>query len=73
MQINLFGDIIQEETGVAVEEKASPFTYMTSISNKKYPADFDGYSPFLTNLGFSQRQVEQFTVSTNYQTNVFIK
>lgn len=55
MQINLFGDIIQEETGVAVEEKASPFTYMTSISNKKYPADFDGYSPFLTNLGFSQR------------------
>ena len=43
MQINLFGDIIQEEAAVAVEEKTSPFTYMTSISNKKYPTDFDGY------------------------------
>lgn len=55
MQINLFGDIIHEEVTPSVEGKTSPFTYMTAISNKKYPEDFEGYSPFLTNLGFSQR------------------
>ena len=57
MEIDLFGNIIQKE--VEFEFKPtndSPFVYMNNISNKTYPDNLDGYSPFLTNLGFSQRQ-----------------
>lgn len=57
MEIDLFGNIIQKE--VEFEFKPtndSPFVYMNNISNKTYPDNLDSYSPFLTNLGFSQRQ-----------------
>jgi hypothetical protein len=56
MNIDLFGDIIHDEVVDEKESKTSPFVYMTYISNKKYPESFDDYSPFLTNLGFSQRK-----------------
>lgn len=57
MQIDLFGNIIQEEVDYTPkEDKESPFVYMNYISKKQYPEDFSGYSSFLTNLGFSQRQ-----------------
>lgn len=58
MEINLFGDIIPEEVIEEVKvEKTSPFVYNNYISNKKYPTDdtFKDYNPFLTNIGFSQR------------------
>ena len=55
MQIDLFGEIIHEEKPYQEEDKDSPFVYMNYISNKKYPESFEGYSSFLTNLGYSQR------------------
>ena len=57
MQIDLFGNIIQEEVDYTPkEDKDSPFVYMNYIAKKQYPENISGYSPFLTNLGFSQRQ-----------------
>ena len=57
MEIDLFGNIIQKEVEYDLkQDKDSPFVYMNYISNKKYPDSLDGYSSFLTNLGFSQRQ-----------------
>tara|TARA_X000001316_G_C920329_1_gene34512 strand:- start:505 stop:939 length:435 start_codon:yes stop_codon:yes gene_type:complete len=56
MEIDLFGNIIQKEVESDVRPtNESPFVYMTAIQNKTYPNNFDTYSPFLTNLGFSQR------------------
>ena len=56
MEIDLFGNIIQKEVESDVRPtNESPFVYMTAIQNKTYPNDFAAYSPFLTNLGFSQR------------------
>ena len=56
MEIDLFGNIIQKEVESDVKPtNESPFVYMTAIQNKTYPNDFAAYSPFLTNLGFSQR------------------
>ena len=56
MQIDLFGNIINEVTEETVKvEKPSPFTFTNAISNKQYPATMDGYNAFLTNLSFSQR------------------
>ena len=56
MEIDLFGNIIQKEVESDVKPtNESPFVYMTAIQNKTYPNNFDTYSPFLTNLGFSQR------------------
>jgi hypothetical protein len=56
MNIDLFGNIILDEVAEQKEVKTSPFVYMTYVQNKKYPDGFDDYSPFLTNLGFSQRK-----------------
>ena len=56
MEIDLFGNIIQKEAEFDTKPtNESPFVYMTAIQNKTYPNDFAAYSPFLTNLGFSQR------------------
>ena len=56
LKIDLFGNVIEEEETYSFkEEKESPFVYMNYISKKSYPETFSGYSPFLTNLGFSQR------------------
>jgi hypothetical protein len=57
MEIDLFGNIIYKEPEDDLTvEKESPFVYMNYISNKKYPESLESYNPFLTNLGFSQRQ-----------------
>lgn len=57
MEIDLFGNVIQKEAELDIKPVSdSPFVYMNYISNKKYPDSIDGYNPFLTNLGFSQRQ-----------------
>jgi hypothetical protein len=57
MQIDLFGNVIQKQEEYDVDISVdSPFTYMNNIANKKYPDSMDGYNPFLTNLGFSQRK-----------------
>ena len=57
MQIDLFGNVIQKQEEYEVDISVdSPFTYMNNIANKKYPDSMDGYNPFLTNLGFSQRK-----------------
>ena len=57
MEIDLFGNIIQKEVEFEIKPtNDSPFVYMNNISNKTYPDKLDNYSPFLTNLGFSQRQ-----------------
>ena len=57
MEIDLFGNIIQKEVEFEINPtNDSPFVYMNNISNKTYPDKLDNYSPFLTNLGFSQRQ-----------------
>tara|TARA_E500000318_G_scaffold4387_1_gene4606 strand:+ start:2911 stop:3342 length:432 start_codon:yes stop_codon:yes gene_type:complete len=57
MEIDLFGNIIQQEKDYNTETSSdSPFVYMNNISKKDYPDSLEGYNPFLTNLGFSQRQ-----------------
>lgn len=57
MNIDLFGNIIQEEEDFSLEKpsKPSPFSYTDNIAKKRYPTDFSGYSPFLFNLQMSQR------------------
>ena len=58
MNIDLFGNVIQEEEEFVLEKtsKPSPFSYSDNIAKKNYPEDFSGYSPFLFNLQLSQRQ-----------------
>ena len=58
MNIDLFGNVIQEEEEFVVEKpKApSPFSYSNNIGDKKYPDTLEGYNPFLLNLSFSQRK-----------------
>ena len=57
MEIDLFGNVIQKEVEFEIKPtNESPFVYMNNISNKTYPDTLDGYNPFLTNLGFSQKQ-----------------
>lgn len=58
MNIDLFGNIIQEEEEFVLEKQAkpSPFTYGDNIKKQQYPDDLSGYSPFLFNLSLSQRQ-----------------
>ena len=57
MEIDLFGNVVQKQEEYDVDISVdSPFAYMNNIANKKYPDSMDGYNPFLTNLGFSQRQ-----------------
>ena len=57
MNIDLFGNIIQEEEELVVKpSKPSPFSYTDNIAKKKYPTDLSGYSPFLFNLQLSQRE-----------------
>lgn len=56
MNIDLFGNVIVEETEESVKpQKISPFEYTNAISNKQYPVDMSGYNAYLTNLSFSQR------------------
>lgn len=57
MNVDLFGNLIVEEVEEVIKpKKPNPFEYTTAIGEKKYPSDFDGYSPWLTNSGFSQRK-----------------
>ena len=57
MEIDLFGNVIQKQEEYEVNTSSdSPFIYMNNIANKKYPDSMEGYNPFLTNLGFSQRK-----------------
>lgn len=58
MNIDLFGNIIDEPEEYVLEKvkKPSPFSFVNNISSKKYPETLEGYSAFLTNMGFSQRK-----------------
>jgi hypothetical protein len=56
MQIDLFGNVIVEETEEEVKvTKPSPFEYTAAIADKNYPESLEYYDPWLTNLSFSQR------------------
>ena len=57
MQVDIFGNLIVEDKVVETKKtKPSPFTFVNNISDKKYPVSLDGFSPYLMNLAFSQRQ-----------------
>lgn len=57
MDIDLFGNLIVEDNVVETKKvKPSPFSFVNNISDKKYPESLEGFSPYLINLAFSQRQ-----------------
>jgi len=57
MQVDLFGNLIIEDKPVEKKVvKPSPFSFVNNIADKKYPENLDGFSPYLINLAFSQRQ-----------------
>lgn len=57
MNIDLFGNVIQEEETFDVKvNKPSPFGFVENIAKKNYPESIDGYVSYITNLAFSQRK-----------------
>lgn len=57
MNIDLFGNVIQEEETFEVKaNKPSPFGFIDNIAKKNYPESIEGYLPYITNLAFSQRK-----------------
>lgn len=56
MEVNLFGEVIVEETPVEIKvQKPSPFSFSNNVATKKYPDTLEGYSPWLFNVMYSQR------------------